>query len=802
MKNNVPPNPTVPNHTEQELYSSGSSAHSLLPGEGRERTSARPSNFLACDLREAQRFLDSLAGNPGCAFTFQTFDDCKGRKDRTLAKIFQGTLEEHARELEKLNSLGAGVFVTVNETDLKGRSIENIIGLRAVFIDSDTGDLPSSFSLPPSIIVNSGSGQHAYWLLSAGGELDQFTTTQLSLASHFKTDENVKDLTRVMRLPGFLHQKNPKSPKFVSIASIRQDRYRLDEVQRSYPPKLEARGQLSFSSRKFLEEGAPAGIWNTTLFKFGKDSQEQGYSIDETIEMAEQINGYLDEADLATIASAYKKEPKYAPRISKTGISVADLAEDYLSDREHRREVGLCLRYWQGDYYSWTGTHYKLLPTEDITVDITAWLQGRPDLRKRSCSKNVNEILFNLKGSCAIPSSACPPCTLTNSAVHLTNNVSLENGVLDINALISTGTANLSPHSPELFSLTTLPYSFDQSAQCPTWRRVLEEIQPNQEVQNLLQEWAGYNLVADVGQEKFTILFGEGANGKSVYLTVLRILLGEGNFTSVPLEAFNASKTFMLAATAGKLANIVSELNELDKTSEGNVKNYVSGESFTAERKYKDPFTFNPTARLTFSTNTLPRFVDRSDGIWRRMLLVPFQTRILDEAKQDKRLKDISYWKSTGELPGIFNWALEGLIRLRKRSTFLEPEVCRIAKDSYRCDMNPTRVFIMENYLEGSVDDFIPKSEIYEAYTLHLKQMGHHPMSQSQFAHEVKRVFASAEATKQPRLLKGGKRERVWLGLKPINTLQPSARLHIEQGKRDIRSSYPSQKPPTYNKGK
>ncbi|MEL0215755.1 MAG: hypothetical protein VW948_08340, partial [Burkholderiaceae bacterium] len=85
------------------------------------------------DLKEAQLFLDTLY--PNGKFTFQTFDDNQDRKDGRLARTFNGTLEEHAAALQDLQQKGAGVFVTINETDLNGRKEQNVIRVRAIFVD-------------------------------------------------------------------------------------------------------------------------------------------------------------------------------------------------------------------------------------------------------------------------------------------------------------------------------------------------------------------------------------------------------------------------------------------------------------------------------------------------------------------------------------------------------------------------------------------------------------------------------------------------------------------------------------------
>ena len=156
------------------------------------------------DLEQAKRFLATLDPDPK-AFTFQSFDDTDLK--RPNSRLFFGPLLDIVAFLVNLNRRKFGVFVTVNRTDGIGRKAENIIAIRALFIDQDDkiGPLKQPLALPASIIVKSGGGSHYYWLLIDGEVLERFTLAQLALAKYYGTDTNVSDLPRVMRMPGFNH---------------------------------------------------------------------------------------------------------------------------------------------------------------------------------------------------------------------------------------------------------------------------------------------------------------------------------------------------------------------------------------------------------------------------------------------------------------------------------------------------------------------------------------------------------------------------------------------------------------------
>ncbi len=162
------------------------------------------------DLDQTRRFLRALSLAPDDnVFAFQTVDDPEDEELPHLRKVLNGFFRDLERDLISGNEHRAGIFVTINRTNGQGRKETDIVGLRAVFIDSDDGPIdPKLFSIQPNIIVTTKHGQHAYWLLEQGEDRSAFRGVQIALAKHFGTDPSIKDLPRVMRLPGFLHHKS------------------------------------------------------------------------------------------------------------------------------------------------------------------------------------------------------------------------------------------------------------------------------------------------------------------------------------------------------------------------------------------------------------------------------------------------------------------------------------------------------------------------------------------------------------------------------------------------------------------
>jgi hypothetical protein len=184
---------------------------------------------------EASRFLAAL--DPSATFfTFQTFDDDADRDDKRLARVLHGTMAMHAAEVAKLNAQRAGVFVTINATDGKGRCAENIVRIRAVFADLDGAALDpvTQNGLPPHIVIESSVGHfHCYWRVS-GLPLDQFWGMQKAIAARFDGDPIVCDLPRVMRLPGFVHRKG--KPFLSRVIRSGPGCYTVADVAKHFPP--------------------------------------------------------------------------------------------------------------------------------------------------------------------------------------------------------------------------------------------------------------------------------------------------------------------------------------------------------------------------------------------------------------------------------------------------------------------------------------------------------------------------------------------------------------------------------------
>lgn len=195
--------------------------------------------MLEPDLTQAAAFIGALTKTDGwnAVMTWQYADDTP-QKRVTLAAVLNGSLTDCAEELHYANNRGAGIFVTIQRTNLRGRTWDCIEEPRALFIDVDDLD-PREFELAPSMTVRTPHGEHAYWFLEPGVPLGAIPDAQKQLAAFYLADKAVSDITRAMRVPGFYHCK--ETPTVATLTSCEPTRrYTLDAVLAAHPIEMPA----------------------------------------------------------------------------------------------------------------------------------------------------------------------------------------------------------------------------------------------------------------------------------------------------------------------------------------------------------------------------------------------------------------------------------------------------------------------------------------------------------------------------------------------------------------------------------
>lgn len=233
-----------------------------------------------------------------------------------------------------------------------------------------------------------------------------------------------------------------------------------------------------------------------------------------------------------------------------------------------------------------------------------------------------------------------------------------------------------------------LPYAYDPNADCPLWKKFLDDVLPDESMQRILQEFAAYVLMPHHDFEKFLALQGMGSNGKSVVMYILSQMYGKQNVSALTLSDITKDPEAR-GKFIDKLVNISSEDDH--KPQAATLKKMTTGEPLTARVLYVGTIDMTSYGKLIVSYNIMPR-VENTEAYRRRMLLLKF-TKTIDKKHQDTALK----YKLEEELPGIMNWVLEAVPRLYSQRQFSDCEASDRAVQEYVNESDTVQLFISEN---------------------------------------------------------------------------------------------------------
>ncbi len=236
------------------------------------------------------------------------------------------------------------------------------------------------------------------------------------------------------------------------------------------------------------------------------------------------------------------------------------------------------------------------------------------------------------------------------------------------NGVFRLDSKKLEPHDKQFGFRHVLPVAFDETAKAPRFEQFMKEVSCNRpQIEMLLQEFMGYVISGmPCSFEKGLLLLGSGANGKSTFVNVLRLLAGSASSSLSARDIVDPAKR---AAMNGKIVNIAEENSLGSFRDVETLKNMISGGMVWAKILYSQPFEFRNKAKMIFLCNTLPTNYDSTHGFFRKLTIAPFDA-VFDGAAADIGLNT----KLESELAGIFNYAVIGYQRLMENKGFTNPE--------------------------------------------------------------------------------------------------------------------------------
>ncbi|UPS92829.1 phage/plasmid primase, P4 family [Bizionia sp. M204] len=310
--------------------------------------------------------------------------------------------------------------------------------------------------------------------------------------------------------------------------------------------------------------------------------------------------------------------------------------------------------------------------------------------------------------------------------------INLKNGTFEI----TPKKQFLRPFQKSDFLIYQLPFSYNHEAKALLFNKFLNEVLPEKELQDILAEYLASIFINNnnIKIEKVLLLYGTGANGKSVIFDIIMALLGSKNVSNYSLHSLTSENSKSRINLLDKLLNYSSEIN--GKLESNIFKAMASCEPIEVPVLYKQTIVATEYARLMFNCNELPKEVENTNAFFRRFLILPFRVTFPEE-KQDKEL---SKKIIDNELSGVFNWILEGLQRLLNNKNFTESDIVKNEVLQYQKESDSVLLFLEdENYII-SITSFHSLKEIYSEYKQYCHDNGYRQVSSKNLSKRLEKA--------------------------------------------------------------
>ncbi|UIW13520.1 DNA primase/helicase [Arthrobacter phage Lizalica] len=411
-------------------------------------------------------------------------------------------------------------------------------------------------------------------------------------------------------------------------------------------------------------------------------------------------------------------------RYSLTDLGGARYLRDYIesigSGVRYTEEVGFFLLedgVWRKDERQAVRTHAQSVAdlVRDLarTASIEATRDGASDADKKRAgrlnkyaahvqtSNGLNFMLRELQAVHGVPASV-------GDFDQHPDLLACRNGVVDLR------TGELRPHDPELLLTRRIDFDYNPDARAPRWEAFLEEVFPAYpELPAYMRRLVGYGITGHTTEQCFAVLWGTGANGKSVYTDTLTEVFRELTSTT-PFSTFEdrASGGIPndLAALKGARLVMASEGEQGRPMAESVLKRVTGRDLIAARFMRKEFFEFRPQFLLNLATNFKPSFKGQDEGLWRRVKLIPWE-RYFAPSERDHRLGD----KLLAEREGILAWAVRGAQEWY-RGGLQDPDIIRSSTKEYRETSDALAGFLPGVFIQDAEAGRVEGKVLFDEY--------------------------------------------------------------------------------------
>jgi len=400
-----------------------------------------------------------------------------------------------------------------------------------------------------------------------------------------------------------------------------------------------------------------------------------------------------------------KEVMKAVAQVPEEQILERRVAADYF-DEEHRKFIPKLLAddimnvehfitfIRSKEIYVWKDGYYQ--PIGEVVIE-----QYCKDLLQEEFRKHrFSEVAEYIRAS-----------TFTNMSEPSRNLINVENGVLNIE------TGLLEPHDPKKCFFNKMNVKYDPTCKGERVHSFLREVTKDEENAKVLEEITGYCLYRSYPYHKALALVGEGANGKSTFLALVKELLGRENVSGKGLVDLELNR-FAKASLFGKLANIYADLSDDTLQKTGTFKMLTGGDVIEAEKKFRDSFTFVNYAKLLFSCNKLPQVYDDTDAFFRRWTIVVFPKVFTGDNCDSNIIEKLTVPE---ELSSLLNIALEGLKRVLENDGFSYGKSTEEIREDYIRKSDPLAAFAMD-CIEESQHSIMLKQQLYSLFAFYCRE--------------------------------------------------------------------------------
>ncbi len=327
----------------------------------------------------------------------------------------------------------------------------------------------------------------------------------------------------------------------------------------------------------------------------------------------------------------------------------------------------------------------------------------------------------------------------------------VQNGIVDLR------TGQFRERTQDDLMLRRAACDFDPKASCPKWDTFMARVLPAGGLVDFMHRMLGYSLAGVSTEQIFLFLYGQGMNGKSTMLEVVEKLLGEYTWrasASLVTEGRQESEQdVIIGPLLQQRLLVASEIKQAAKLAEARVKDLTGGDRLNGRMRFGHPFQFNPTHTLWCYGNYKPRVSGTDNGIWRRMMLVPFDVSIPECDRNRNLVTELQ-----AEWPGILNRLIAGCLQWQKQGAN-PPAVIQAARENYRQEEDAIGEFIREECRLGPKES-VDRTKLFAAYDAWCEFSHTHPFSPRNFYDRVRRLEGAEEAEtkrdwKKIRIFKG-----------------------------------------------